>query len=380
MPTVGSSMKRMSGFAASHLPRLTFCLLPPLRLPTTFGDARASGCRAIAGMPRRAAARRRRRAGGAAPEPLPDRGGDVPLDRMDQEQALVLAVLADVADPPAVQGVGERADARRAPAPRWCRRRRVGADHGAGELGAARADEAVPAEDLATVEREGGAADRRLARPVAHRRGPARDRSARGPAEHRWHGRGRSSSRSTRRARARRPGGAVRRCARRGGRSPNRRSRRPPRACARRRRSRCPASRSAPDGIEERRGFLERDRRGRLVEEQDLRVGRERPGDLDELLLRALSTPTLSRRRDAQPDHLHEGQRVGVDTAPVDQPPGAADDTLEEHVLADREGRHEVALLVDDADAALHRLSRVARCPPARRRGGRCRNPGARPR
>ena len=31
---LGVSMKRISGLAASHLPRLTFCRLPPLRLPT----------------------------------------------------------------------------------------------------------------------------------------------------------------------------------------------------------------------------------------------------------------------------------------------------------------------------------------------------------
>ena len=35
IPTVGSSMISSSGIAASHLPRLTFCLLPPLRLATT---------------------------------------------------------------------------------------------------------------------------------------------------------------------------------------------------------------------------------------------------------------------------------------------------------------------------------------------------------
>ena len=47
MPTVGSSMKRISGLAASHLPRLTFCLLPPLRLPTglaTVGVRMSSDC------------------------------------------------------------------------------------------------------------------------------------------------------------------------------------------------------------------------------------------------------------------------------------------------------------------------------------------------
>jgi hypothetical protein len=34
MPTVGSSMIRMSTLAASHLASDTFCWLPPERLPT----------------------------------------------------------------------------------------------------------------------------------------------------------------------------------------------------------------------------------------------------------------------------------------------------------------------------------------------------------
>ena len=39
MPTVGSSMMRTFTPAASHLARLTFCWLPPLRLATTvFSD------------------------------------------------------------------------------------------------------------------------------------------------------------------------------------------------------------------------------------------------------------------------------------------------------------------------------------------------------
>ncbi len=114
------------------------------------------------------------------------------------------------------------------------------------------------------------------------------------------------------------------------------------------------------DGVEERRGFLERDRGGRLVEKQDLRIGRKRSRDLDELLLRTAEDDDVLRRRDAKSYHFHEGQRFGMNAAAVDRPRAVPHHALEKHVLANREGRDQIALLVDHADPALHRLTRRA--------------------
>ena len=115
----------------------------------------------------------------------------------------------------------------------------------------------------------------------------------------------------------------------------------------------------APDRLEERLGLVERDRGGRLVEEQDARVQRQGAGDFDQLLLcRAEALDTVGRP-DVETDPLHVRPRLAVDPFPGDPLPRPADDPLEEDVLARGEGRHQAPFLVDDADAVGKCLART---------------------
>ena len=104
------------------------------------------------------------------------------------------------------------------------------------------------------------------------------------------------------------------------------------------------------DDREQPPAFARRQRRGRLVHDQDASLDRQRLGDLDELLL-------------ADPERSDAGIRVELDAEPVEQRPcprwrAAIDDqpgdqrlAAEKDVVRDAELGDEVELLVDDGDA-----------------------------
>ena len=124
MPTVGSSMIRILAEAASHLARLTFCWLPPLRLPTGGRQRRRLDVQLgrRSGSTAAFSARRLTQPEGVL-EALPDGDRDVRHDRVEEDQPLLLPVLGDVADPVLVEGVPGAVGSWPACRPRGPRRR-----------------------------------------------------------------------------------------------------------------------------------------------------------------------------------------------------------------------------------------------------------------
>ena len=137
-----ASARRRSGpwgRSASQRASTTFCWLPPERLPMIW-----SGPAMRIDMRLAEAARAPRAPCASSMKPRPpdeavERGdGEILADRQLQEQRLLLAVLRHEADAVADR-VARRADAHGLAVDRdACRRRGVGAEDGAGELGAAR--------------------------------------------------------------------------------------------------------------------------------------------------------------------------------------------------------------------------------------------------
>ena len=166
MPRVGSSMIRMRGSVSSHLPSTTFCWLPPESWPTTCSGPRARmpSCLIEAAARCASAAEVDEDAAGDAAQ---RRHRDVLADGHRPDQALQAAVLGHVGDAE-VAGLARRGDGDRA-AVELDRAggRRGDAEDRQRELGAAGADEAGEAEDLAAAELEGD-----VAHPVAEGRGP----------------------------------------------------------------------------------------------------------------------------------------------------------------------------------------------------------------
>ena len=94
-------------------------------------------------------------------------------------------------------------------------------------------------------------------------------------------------------------------------------------------------------------------RAGRLVHDQQLGVERQRLGDLDHLLLRDAQSGHRPLRIERQMQLVQERLRPAAHLLPVDQLQGAVAEGLaaDPHVLGDAQLRHQVELLVDDADA-----------------------------
>jgi hypothetical protein len=94
-------------------------------------------------------------------------------------------------------------------------------------------------------------------------------------------------------------------------------------------------------------------RRGRLVEDQQLHLLGQRLGDLDELLLADADVGDGVTGFSRRPDPAQQLRcRRGLVSVPVDQPARGAL-VAEEDVLGDGQVRHQRQLLVDDHDAAL---------------------------
>ena len=99
-------------------------------------------------------------------------------------------------------------------------------------------------------------------------------------------------------------------------------------------------------------------RRGRLVEDQDARLGGGGAGDLHQLLLRLGQARDLGARVDRIVDEVQVPGRLGAGGGPVDRD-AAADLGAEEDVLGDGELGDEVDLLRSDGDAGGLRLLRA---------------------
>ena len=122
---------------------------------------------------------------------------------------------------------------------------------------------------------------------------------------------------------------------------------------------------------------VERERRGRLVHDDQPRLHRERAGDLDHLLLGDARGRAPARiGSTSRPMRVGDGARLRRHPPPVDEEPrpGLAAD---EDVLGDRHVRGEGELLVDRDDAELLRVVRARRARPSRRRRRSCRCPAA---
>ncbi len=119
----------------------------------------------------------------------------------------------------------------------------------------------------------------------------------------------------------------------------------------------------AADRLEEVLDLLFGEGGGRLVEHHDLGLAGERAGDLDDLLLGGVELADEGAHRQANAEiALEQGVRPLLQRAAIDQrTTGAGALVAEEDRLAHREGRHQQAVLVDEADAELGRALRAHR-------------------
>ena len=108
------------------------------------------------------------------------------------------------------------------------------------------------------------------------------------------------------------------------------------------------------DQREEMMLLLGRQRRGRLVEDDDLGIVVHGPGDLDHLLLPGSESGDESRRVDMEVQRLQELLAGDVDAAKPVEAPGVG----QIDVLGDRQRRDQARLLIDHRDAAPQRLGR----------------------
>ncbi len=92
------------------------------------------------------------------------------------------------------------------------------------------------------------------------------------------------------------------------------------------------------------------ERGGRLIEDEDARVFRERLDDFDELPLPDAEVFAARGGIDLHLELLEQPARFAIHAPPVDEPEPARL-VAEEDVLRHRHARHERELLVDDGDA-----------------------------
>ena len=113
------------------------------------------------------------------------------------------------------------------------------------------------------------------------------------------------------------------------------------------------------EGAKQTLGFGQRDRGGGFVQQQDPGVRGKGAGDLDQLLLGSAERGHVARRPNAQADQVHVAARVALDLGLVDELRRLAHHAVEQHVLAHAEGGNQAALLVDDGNASGESLARA---------------------
>ena len=99
--------------------------------------------------------------------------------------------------------------------------------------------------------------------------------------------------------------------------------------------------------------------RGRLVEDEDLRLVQQRPGDLDQLLLAEPQRGQRAVEVDVEPDRLEHRLRLAAHRAAVEGDAGGPRLAAEEEVLEHVQVREEGQLLRDDRDTVFGRLAGV---------------------
>ena len=137
----------------------------------------------------------------------------------------------------------------------------------------------------------------------------------------------------------------------------------------------------APEQVEQVGRVVVVQRRGRLVQDEQLHLLAQRLGDLDQLLLADAEVLDRGQRVLPQPDAGQQLDGPVVGLVPVDDPAGRGL-VAEEDVLGDRQLRDQRQLLVDDHDACGLALPEVLERTPARprRRCRRRRSRAGRPR
>ena len=116
----------------------------------------------------------------------------------------------------------------------------------------------------------------------------------------------------------------------------------------------------APDEPEERLDLILGQRARRLVEDQHAGIDRERPRDLDHLLLVGPEPAHRHRRVEIEIEAAERLLRAAAGRAPVDEPGAPHHAVPEEDVLGDREIGRERRLLRDRRDALPERVRRIA--------------------
>ena len=106
-------------------------------------------------------------------------------------------------------------------------------------------------------------------------------------------------------------------------------------------------------------GLLRRQRGRGLVKKQDARAQRKRLGDLDELHFRDVELRDRRARVEIELENLQPAARLGMDGVVIDRAQEAAAEAFEQYVFAHGEARNEIALLMDDADAGSDRITRT---------------------
>ena len=278
---------------------------------------------------------------------------------MEEDEPLFLAVLADVADAMASEGVAKVANAGAASSHEHVAAGHLElADDRLGQLGAPGADQAVQAEDLSPVEAEGDAARPRLGGEVSHLEhrlaacgtgGQLREHVR--PSDHVGDHLvlGEAFDLVVERGVAAVPQDGH----------PIRQLEHLLELVTDEDHGDALGAQLSQDA-EQVAGLVRGDRRRRLVQEEDPRLQGEGLGDLDQLHLGRAEGGDRPGRRHVESHRLHPGSRVSVNGCVIDElwKPGRY--PLEQDVLCHGELRDQVVLLVDDADP---RLQRVARGP-----------------
>jgi hypothetical protein len=102
--------------------------------------------------------------------------------------------------------------------------------------------------------------------------------------------------------------------------------------------------------------FVAADRGGRLVQQEELRLQRERFGDLDNLHLRDRERHRLGPRVDGAIEEVEEAARLPVHFPIVDHA-ASSRQAFNQDVLADREARDEIAILMHRANPGGERFT-----------------------
>ena len=122
------------------------------------------------------------------------------------------------------------------------------------------------------------------------------------------------------------------------------------------------ASLQGPQRVEQPMHLVGRQRRRRLVENEDVGLDAERAGDRDERLFGARQIAHAHRRRERAVDLGERGPRRRLGRVPVDEAPSARIAGRERDILGDRHPFDETEILMDEGDRLM--LAEAGRAMP----------------